>query len=180
MKPIINLSFLFFIVLLQLVSCSKDDPMPQNSSNTQNTWKLDSYAYSRSRSVQTSVTWTGGQPYTIVNIDSEAALNNNLFVVCNFVITFNTSATGTYIVKSINTVASDVTAKTMSIQCNVTNGSGSGAIYESVDSNTTATVKQVDSKFVVSITTPVTLTRTLNDGLAQAPQNILLSCNEVR
>jgi hypothetical protein len=59
-------------------------------------------------------------------------------------------------------------------------GLGSGAIYESVDSNTTATVKQVDSKFVVSITTPVTLTRTLNDGLAQAPQNFALSSNEVR
>jgi hypothetical protein len=70
--------------------------------------------------------------------------------------------------------------KNMYIQCTIGSGAGTGAIYQSIDSNLAASVTQVSGKYVITIPSSITLIRTLNDGLAQAPLNFLLSCNGVR
>jgi hypothetical protein len=180
MKSTIILSFLFLAFLLQLTSCSKDDPKSQNPSTTENTWKLDSYNYTRRISTQLSETFTNGDAYIIVNIDSNIATENTPFVNCNLVISFNTSTIGDYTIKSQVTALSNTKLKNMYIQCTIGSGAGTGAIYQSVDSNLTASVTHINGKYVITIPSNITLTRTFNDGLAQAPLNFLLSCNEVR
>ena len=180
MKPTIILSFLLVAFQLQLTSCSKDNPKPQNPSSTENTWKLDSYSYARKISTQLSEKFTNGDAYTIVSIDSNIATENTPFVNCNLVISFNTSTTGDYTIKSPVTALSNTKLKNMYIQCTIGSGAGTGAIYQSVDSNLTASVTQVGGKYVINIPSSITLTRTLNDGLAQAPLNFLLNCNGVR
>lgn len=177
-------AFAFALISFLSISCSSSDddgnqPAPTPTPVTENSWSLDSNNYVRSNSTQTSTTYTSGEPFTIVNVDSN--FNNNvIFKTCNFIPTFNTSTVGTYTIKSQNTVFSNVTLKTMYIRCYVSNAAGSGAMYESIDSNLTATVTQVEGKFVVTITEPVTLTRILNDNFPQAPQTFTLKCNKVR
>lgn len=180
-KAILKTIFILLITSAVSISCSSGDdggtnnPQPAN----ENTWTLDTNNFVRSNSTQTLTTYTSGEPFTIVNVDSNFN-NNQVFKTCNFVPTFNTSTTGTYTVKSQSTVFSNVTQKTMYIKCLVSNGLGNGAMYESIDSNLSAIVTQVDGKFVVSITEPITLTRIYNDGFVQAPQTFTLTCNKVR
>ena len=173
--------FILLIISTFCTACSSSDDgdnTPPPSAN-ENTWTLDDNNYIRSNSTQNSTTYTSGEPFTIINVDSN--FNNNLvFKTCNFVPTFNTSTVGTYTVKSQATVFSDVTQKTMYIRCFVSNGSGGGAMYETTNSNVNATVTQVEGKFVVTITEPVTITRIYADNFPQAPQTFLLKCNKVR
>jgi len=167
-------------VLMLLTCCGKDDSSPQNSVTTENSWKLDSYSYSRRVSDQTSTTFTNGDPFTIIVIDSNIATANSPFVNCSFAITFNTSTVGNYSIKSQNTALTNTKLKNMSIQCTIGSGVGTGAIYQSVDSSLTATVTQADGKYVITIPSGVTLTRTVNDGLAQAPTTFVLTAEKVR
>jgi hypothetical protein len=96
------------------------------------------------------------------------------------VISFNTSTIGEYTIKSQATALSDTKLKNMYIQCTFGSGAGTGAIYQSIDSNLTASVTQVNGKYVITIPASITLALTLNDGLVQAPQNFSFSCNGVR
>ncbi|UPT69850.1 MAG: hypothetical protein M0D53_11985 [Flavobacterium sp. JAD_PAG50586_2] len=181
-KKSILKSILYLLIGSALsISCSSDDGNQNNPppAANENTWTLDTNNFIRSNSTQTATTYTSGEPFTIVNVDSNFN-NNQIFKTCNFIPTFNTHTTGTYTVKSQNTVFSNVTLKTMYIKCFVSNGLGNGAMYESMDSDLTATVTQVDGKSVVTITEPVTLTRTYNDNFPQAPQTFTLTCNKVR
>lgn len=178
-----NILILFTIgIFASSCSSSNDDdsgsfPLPEPS--TENIWSLDNNSFIRSNSTQTSTTYTSGEPFTIINADSNFN-NNPVFKTCNFVTTFNTSTVGTYIVKSQTTTFQDVSQKTLYIRCFVTNGLGSGAMYESIDSNLPATITNANGNFLISIEQPITLTRILNDGFEQAPQTFTLICNKVR
>lgn len=181
-NSILKSFFILLIITSITTACSSSDDSggttPPPSAN-ENTWTLDNNNYIRSASTQTSTTYTSGEPFTILNVDSNFN-NNAVFKTCNFIPTFNTSTVGIYTIKSQATVFSDVTQKTMYIKCMVSNGSGGGAMYESLDSNVNATVTQVDGKFVVTITEPVTISRIYVDNFPQAPQTFTLKCNKVR
>ncbi|WP_412476241.1 hypothetical protein [Flavobacterium sp. TBRC 19031] len=178
------LSFVLLIsaILFSSVSCSSDggNSNPPPTPNNEDTWKLDNYNFSRLTSNQTSTTYVNGNPFTILNIDSNTNNSNDPFKTCNLTIIFNTSTTGNYTIKSQTSVVSNTTQKIMDIRCIVSNGLGSGATYESIDSNLTATVTQINGKFVVLINEPITLNRTSNNGLSQAPQTFTFRCNNVR
>jgi len=172
--------FCFFVLVMLQTACSKDDPAPQNPVTSENSWKLDTYNYSRRTSTQTSTTFTNGDPFTIVYTDSNIATANNPFTNCSLIMTFNTSTTGEYVIKSQTTTLSDTKLKYMHVKCIVLSGAGTAAWYESTDGNLKASVTQVDGKYVVTIPTGTELTRTYNDGLTQAPNNFVLLADRVR
>lgn len=169
-------------ILFVTISCSSDseNSNPPPTPINEDTWKLDNYNFSRFTSNQTSTTYVNGNPFTILNIDSNTNNSNDPFKTCNLTITFNTSTTGSYTIKSQTSVVTNTIQKIMSIRCIVSNGLGSGATYESIDSNKAATVTQVNGKFVVLINEPITLNLTTNNGLSQAPQTFTFRCNNVR
>ena len=174
-------SILFFLALFALsVSCStSDNDGNGNPSQDENTWKLGSTTFLRDDSLQILTNYVSGEPFTIVNVDSN--FNNNLvYKICNFIATFNTSTTGAYSVKSEDALFSDLNAKTLLVECIIGDGLGNTAKYESVDSNLAATVTQQNGEFLVTITEPITLTRVYNNGLSEAPETFTLKCNKVR
>lgn len=177
-SKITSLCCIIFLILL--VSCSKDDPTPQNPSTSENSWKLDAYKYGRRTSTQTSTLFTNGDPYTVVYIDSNIATANNPFTNCSLILTFNTSTTGDYVIKSQSTTLSNSASKYMHIRCIVLSSVGTAATYDSTDGNLIASVTQVDGKYVVTISTSTSLTQTLNDGLVQAPNSFVLTADKVR
>lgn len=181
-NSILKLSIFISTALFILTSCSSDNDNsnPNPNPSTDNTWKLDNFNYSRNVSNQTSTTYVNGNPFTIINIDSNTNNDNDSFKTCNLIITFNTSTTGNYTVKSQNTVVSNTTQKLIDIRCIVSDGLGNGASYSSIDTDLSATVTQVNDKFVITISEPVTLNRTTNNGIPQAPQNLTFRCNNVR
>ena len=179
-KTILKIAF-FILSIAPLSSCSSSDDGTQNPDpdpiNNENTWKLDMYNYSRRVSMQTYV--TSGN-FTVVNIDSNVSTANAPYTNCNLIITFNTNATGNYTVKTQNTMFTNGTLNYMHIRCQIASGNGTGAVYDSSDSNVTATVTQVNGKFVVNIPNNVVLTRTSNDGMVNPPNTFNLTAQKVR
>ena len=172
-----------FFVIVTISSCSDDSsdfiiPVPEPI--TEDTWKLNDYNFWRASSVQTSTTYINGDPFTQVNIDSNISNDNASFKTCNLILWFNTSTEGNYTSKSVNTLVSMTTQKFMNIKCLVTNAAGSGATYESTDTNNTIVVTKVDNKFIVTASEPITLTKTYDDGLPNAPSTIIFKCDKVR
>lgn len=169
---------------LLLISCSSDDSSNDDGSTplptTENTWKMNDYNFSRRASIQTSTNYTNGRPFTQVNVDSNISNSNSTFKSCNVIFWFNTSLEGIYSVKSENTVITHDDLNYMVISCSVSDGAGHGAMYKSIDSNTAATVTKVDGRFVVTVPTAITLTKTLDDGLANAPATMTFKSNKVR
>lgn len=168
--------------ILLLHSCSSDggnSNTPTPLPSTENSWKMNDYNFSRRASIQTSTTYTNGRPFTQVNVDSNISNSNNNFKSCNVIFWFNTSLTGVYSVKSENTVVSFDNLNYMTISCFVSDGAGHGAMYKSIDSDITATVTKVNDKFVVTVPTGITLTKTLDDGLVNAPVTMTFKSNKV-
>ena len=171
------------LTVVAISSCDKDSPngnTPPPQPITENIWKLDNYNYSRSVSTQMPQTTTSGNPYNIVIVDSNSNTANNPYRNCQVAITFGTNDVGTYTVKSQNTTLSNVLVKNMHIKCTIASGTGTGAIYDSSDSNITVNVTKVDGKFVIDIPLGITLTRTLNDGMANPPTNFILTAQKIR
>lgn len=171
------------LTLFLLHSCSSDGgnsntptPLPA----TENSWKMNDYNFSRRASIQTSTTYTNGRPFTQVNVDSNISNSNNTFKSCNVIFWFNTSLTGVYSVKSENTVVSFDALNYMTISCFVSDGAGHGAMYKSIDSDNSATVTKVNDKFVVTVPNAITLTKTLDDGLVNAPATMTFKSNKVQ
>lgn len=177
---------IFSILLLASIfftSCGSDDdsgsgPSP-NPTPTENVWRLDNYNYSRRVSDQTTI--SQGQ-YTIVNIDSNIASANSPFTACNLIFTFNTVANtfGDYTVKSQNTLFVNGTLKYVHVKCQIASGTGTGAIYESTDSAVLVNISKVNGVFIVDVPNAVTLTRTLNDGMVNPPNTVVLTAQKVR
>lgn len=181
MKFTIYIFALALSVIIIITSCSNnDDSSTMPVEMLSNKWQLNDYKYSRNFSSQISTTYVSGEPFTAVSIDSNISNENGLFKSCNLVLTFNTSTTGYYTVKSLNSLVSDVLLKNLSVRCIVTDVAGHGAVYESVDSNVTAIVAFADGKFVISIPQAITLTRLINDDLVNAPETFSFKCNEVQ
>lgn len=180
-KSIFNSGIMLLSAIL-FISCSSDsnDSTPTPSPSTENTWKMNDFNFLRRVSIQTSTTYTNGKPFTQVNVDSNINNSNNNFKTCNVIFWFNTSLVGTYSVKSENTLVNFVELNYMTISCSVSDGAGHGAMYKSIDSDITATVTKVDGKFVVTVPNAVTLTKTLDDGLPNAPTTMTFKSNKVR
>jgi len=179
-NSISKLALLLFAIVT-IPSCSSSDdatpapfPLPII---TENVWKLDNYNYARRVSIQT---YSSLGNFTIVNIDSNVATANSPYTNCNLVITFNTSSIGDYTVKTQNTMFTNATLKYMHIRCQIASGNGTGAVYDSVDSNVTATITRVNGKFVVNIPNNVILTRSSNDGMVNPPANFTLTAQKVQ
>jgi hypothetical protein len=175
MKNTICICFLLISVIILITSCSNDDSSTMPVEMLSNRWQLDDYNFSS----QISTTYVSGEPFTAVSIDSNISNENGLFKSCNLVLTFNTSTTGYYTVKSLNSLVSDVLLKNLSVRCIVTDVAGHGAVYESVDSNVTAVVAFADGKFVISIPQAIAMTLLINNDLANAPESMTFKCNEV-
>lgn len=172
---------LFIAVLFTSCSNSSDDNgSSQNPmQTTENTWSLNSYKFSRRVSNQELAITRGGKNYTIIIVDSNIATNNNNFKSCQTVFNFNTHLAGVYIAKSKSTVvASELNY--IYFECTVYDLAGKGAVYESTDSNVTVTVTKVDGKLVVTAPNEIVLTKTLNDGLENAPATIVFKCDRLR
>jgi hypothetical protein len=177
----LTLPLLLFTIFTTSCSNSDDDnlipvPTPINEDN----WKLNDFIYSRTSSTQTSSNYTNGNPFTIINIQSNINQSNTPFIASNLQISFNTSTTGNYTIKSENTTVTDDDLKYMDIQCVVINGSGNTAIYKSIDTNKTATVSQIEGKYVINVPETISLTRTSNNGFNEAPDTFVFKCNKVR
>ena len=182
-NSILKLILTTFIVVL-FFACSKDDNnggavTPSPILTTENSWSLNSYKFSRQVSNQALETTIGGKTYTIIVVDSNISTTNNNFKVCQAVFYFNTHLPGDFTVKSNNTWASS-DLKYMNIKCTVGDLAGKGAVYESTDSNVTTTVTKVDGKLVVTAPNEIILTKTFDDGLANAPATIIFKCDRVR
>lgn len=183
MKNSILKSTLLLFTLITLSSCSNNDdasnsPSPQPIN--ENKWKLNDYNFARSVSSQTSTTYTNGNPFIQVNVDSVISNDNGTFKTCNVVFWFNTSTEGNYTAKSTNTLVSATTLKYMNIKCIVSNAAGAGAIYESIDTDIGVIVTKVENKFVITTNEPITLNKTFDDGLPNAPVTINFTCDNVR
>lgn len=186
MKNSILKSVLAIVLFTAISSCtnsSRNDggsfPLPIIAA--ENTWSLNAYNFSRNNSTQSSVTYTNGNPFTQVNIDSNISGVNDSFKTCNVIFSFNTSTEGTYIAKSINTVASFTTLKYIRIQCLVSNTAGVGAIYESIDSNTAVIVTKINNKFIINTTEPISMVKTSSDNnLPNAPATMIFKCNNIQ
>ena len=173
---------LLLLTAATITSCSKNksDDAPTPAPGTDNTWKLNDFNFSRNISSQNSTTYTNGSPFTQVNIDSKIATSNVNFKTCNIIFWFNTSTEGTYSMKSKNTVASSATVRNMNVTCIVSNAAGAGAIYESGDTNIPVTVTKVNNKFVITATAPITISKTLDDGLQNAPATMTLNWTKLQ
>ena len=183
MKNSIFQSALILFSTVTIISCNKDNskdasPLPQPI--IENNWKLNEYNFSRSTSYQNSTTYTNGNPFTQVNVDSKISNDNGSFKTCNVVFWFNTSTDGIYKAKSVDTMLNSVKLKYMNIKCMVSNAAGAGAIYESVNTNIAVTVKKVNNKFVITASEPITLNKTLDDGLVNAPTSMTFTCDNLR
>ncbi|WP_310556015.1 hypothetical protein [Flavobacterium sp.] len=184
MKKSIFKSVLVLTAFLLFSSCSNSSDNPVVPIPiipvAGNSWKMNDYNFSRRISTQTLTNYTSGKPFTQVNVDSNISTTNNNFKTCNVVFWFNTHLAGVYSVKSKNTVASDVELNYMNIQCVVYDLAGKGAIYESsIDSNVSVTVEEVNGKLVITCADLITLTKTLDDGLANAPETMTFTCDKV-
>jgi len=182
MKYSIPSTLLLVLTVVTIASCSKDksDDGPTPPPSTDNTWKLNDFGFSRSVSSQNTTTYTNGNPFTQVNIDSKIATSNVNFKTCNIVFWFNTNTEGSYSIKSKNTVASFTTVRNMNVTCIVSNAAGAGAIYESGDTNIPVTVTKVNNKFVITATAPITVSKTLDDGLQNAPTTMTLNWTKLQ
>ncbi len=185
-KPILLFSIALF-TMVQISSCSKNDsvdapePTPKPTPITsEGTWEMNSYKFERRTSLQTLTSYTNGNLFTQVNVDSKITSSNGNFKSCNVVFWFNTQSTGIYTAKSVNTLVSNTTLNYMNVKCMVTDAAGKGAIYESVDSGVEIDVKKEDGKFVITGTKEISLTKTLDDGLANAPATMTFKCNKVK
>lgn len=179
-------SILFLSLVLLISSCKKDDtktptptPNPTPSPTTENTWKLNNFGFARSMSFQNSTTYTNGDFFTQVIIDSKISNSNGNFKYCQLVFWYNTSTEGTYTTKSVNTLVSFTTLQYINIKCTVSDVAGKGAVYESTDTNNPIIIKKVNNSFVLTASESITLTRTLDDGLANAPSTLTFVCDKV-
>lgn len=179
MKKSIYHSFLILIAATTFLACKKDKEETPVA-NTDNTWKLSSYAFSRNFSTQTNTTYTGGQPFTMVNVDSKIADENGSFKYCNLVFWFNTSTSGDYTISNTDTLVNNVDSKYVQIKCTVSNVAGVGAVYESSHTSTALSIALDGTQFVVTSKNAVTLTKTFDDGLPDAPVTISFECTKVR
>lgn len=68
----------------------------------------------------------------------------------------------------------------MHVRCIVMSSVGTGATYDSMDGDLTALVTQVDGKYLVTIFSGTSLTRTANDGLTESPDSFILTADKVR
>lgn len=82
--------------------------------------------------------------------------------------------------KSKNTVASSATVRNMNVTCIVSNAAGAGAVYESGDTNIPVIVTKVNNKFVITATAPITISKTLDDGLQNAPATMTLTWTKLQ
>lgn len=181
-------SILFLTLVLFISSCKKDDsktpspsptPTPTPTPTTVNTWKLNNFGFARLRSSQNSTTYTNGDFFTQVVIDSKISTTNGNFKYCELAFWYNTITEGTYTTKSINTLVSFTTLQYMNIKCTVSDVAGNGAIYESTDTNNPVLVKKVNNSYILTASEPITLTKTKDDGLANAPSTLTFVCDKV-
>lgn len=166
-----------------LISCSSDSSSDNNTTptpSTENSWSLNSYNFSRRISAQVLSNYTDGKPFTLIDVESNIATNNNNFKACSIDFVFNTHQTGTYTVKSENAVFTNHLLPYMSIKCTVTDAAGKGAIYSSIDSSVSATVTMVNDKLVVDLPESITMNKTFDDGLENAPATMTFKCRKVR
>lgn len=185
MKNSILKSALTFLALVLFSACSSssDDNNgggnPNPTPTTENSWSLNAYKFSRRVSSQELATTIGGKTYTLVIVDSNIAATNNNFKTCQTVFNFNTHLAGVYTVKSKNTVvASDLNY--IYFECTVYDLAGKGAKYESSDSSVTTTVTKVNGKLIATAPNDIILTKTVNDGLENAPATIIFKCDRVQ
>ena len=183
MKKVILKSVLAVIFTALFLSCSEGDggsntPTPQPV--YEGAWSLNAYNFTRRVSVQTLSNYGPNKPFTIVNTDSSIMTTNNNFKACNAIFTFNTQSNGVYTVQSQNKVATFDQLNYMFIKCIVTDTAGKGAIYESNNSTVAINVETINGKFAITSTNDIVLTKTLDDGLVNAPATMIFKCDKVR
>ncbi|NHM07575.1 hypothetical protein G4D82_10110 [Flavobacterium sp. CYK-4] len=178
-KSILNSGILLMTILL-FISCSSDSSSDNNTSPaTENNWKLGNYSFSRTSSVQNTSTYVNGNPFTLVITESNIRNDNN-FKACKLTFFFNTHQTGTYTIKSEDALYDNHLLKYLHIECIAVDSAGKTAIYESVDTSISATVTKVENLFVVDVPDQVTLTKTYDGGLENAPGTMTFKCQKVR
>jgi hypothetical protein len=81
---------------------------------------------------------------------------------------------------SADTLVNNVDSKYVQIKCTVSNVAGVGAVYESSHTSTALSIALDGTQFVVTSKNAVTLTKTFDDGLPDAPATISFECTKVR
>jgi hypothetical protein len=183
MKNSILKTVVMLLTLVAITSCStssSDTIIPAPVPINQDIWKINDYNFITRVSTQVLSNYTNGKPFSQVNVDSNISTTNNNFKACNLIFTFNTQIAGVYTAKTQNTLFNNVDSNFMHIKCIVTDLAGKGAAYESVDSSTTINVEKVGGKFIITAANGITLTKTLDDGLVNAPTTMVFKCDKVK
>jgi hypothetical protein len=184
----------FFLVLILAAtfstsSCKKSksgtpEPALQNPpppQSTANTWKMDNYKYVRGGSAGEF----DGSVTALVISTSGFSNANGFFSGSSVGISFWGGAVGTYTIKSSETVAQahldNPALKFLSVFISVGIEFSNATGYESQDSNVTASVTLVNGKYHVTISSPVSLIKSVNvgTGVPNAPNSFNFTCDDI-
>lgn len=181
-KSILQLSLLLFTVIA-ILSCSKssddDGITPNPTPISKGTFTLGTYNYENGGSdgkINAIFSSGSNKPYALGIFNSKGKGNSPYYL--RFDVNFNTHATGTYLIKTQNTLANNENEKFMNISVTLTDGNTIGTVYKCADTNLTATVTLVDGKYTVTILNNVILTKAAG-GAANLPSSYTFNCNGV-
>jgi hypothetical protein len=165
------------VIIALLTSCSNGGS--DNNTVSKGTFKLGTYNYENDGSVgafNASVSDVTGRK-TVLGIFYSKGKGNSPFTM-RFDVVFNTHASGEYIIKSENTRIDNENEKFMQISVTIADESSNASIYTAADTNLTATVTLIDSKYHLTIPNEVLLTKT-STGASTHPNTFTFTCNDV-
>ncbi len=175
--------------LIFLSSCCKSDNDDSNNNpsvSNSNTWKMGTYNYKRGTSAN------NGSPNPINDISvvvvgtAGSESTNGLYAGSSITFTFFGGQTGTYVIKSFETVGmahvNNPSLKYISARVGVGSQSPNTNLYLTQDSDVTANVTIVDGKYHITISNPSVLTKSniiTGTGIPNAPNTFDFTCNDV-
>lgn len=169
---------------MSISSCSKSNNTNNNGGNaiptpsSRRTFTLGIYNYENSESLDgIKAVFSSGssEPYALGIFDSKGKGNSPYHL--RFDLNFNTHATGTYIIKTKNILAYNPFEKFMNISVIITDGYTVGTAYVCGNTDLTATITLINSKYHVTIPNKVTLTK--SNGSESLPDSFTFTCNDV-
>lgn len=179
MKKIITfLAFLSCSTILFSCGGKDDDPTPEPPV-AESSWKLGTYTYARGASAQTT---TGDLSGMTVTTSGDGG-NHGAYSGSALTMVFRTAqGAGKYTLTTSAVMSANPTVRYMALMCTVGTAVSTGAVNYSATATSGGTADvtvDANGKFHVSISTPVTLIKTLvtGGGIAGAPESYSLTVN---
>jgi hypothetical protein len=165
-----------------LFSCGgkKDDPTPEIPAG-ESSWKIGNYTYTRAASTQESSSGLAG----IVATTSGNGGNYGAYSGSAFDVYFMAAlGAGKYTLTTTSVIAANPTVRYMTLTCVVGTAVTTGAVNYTAQANSGGTADVTvdgNGKYHVSITTPVTLVKTVvtGGGIPGAPNTMTLTAKNI-